>query len=71
MKILDIGEEPEEEEGGNRDLDAARKGKCAVIKTSTRQVRVSIDFMTQMVPVGHEEGDFSMGNTNHSVISAL
>lgn len=29
-----------EEEGANVDLDAQRKGKCAVIKTSTRQVMV-------------------------------
>lgn len=27
----------EEEEGANVDLDAQRKGKCAVVKTSTRQ----------------------------------
>lgn len=38
-KLLDI--EPQdhsEEDGGHMDLDAQRKGKCAVIKTSTRQV---------------------------------
>ena len=27
-----------EEDGANVDLDSQRKGKCAVIKTSTRQV---------------------------------
>jgi 26S proteasome regulatory subunit T5 len=27
-----------EEDGANVDLDAARKGKCAVVRTSTRQV---------------------------------
>ena len=27
-----------EEDGANQDLDSMRKGKCAVIKTSTRQV---------------------------------
>ena len=26
-----------EEDGANQDLDSMRKGKCAVIKTSTRQ----------------------------------
>ena len=31
-----------EEEGANVDLDSQRKGKCAVIKTSTRQVNISI-----------------------------
>ncbi|XJO77537.1 hypothetical protein BDV3_002103 [Batrachochytrium dendrobatidis] len=33
---MDPNEEPEED-GANIDLDAHRKGKCAVIKTSTRQ----------------------------------
>jgi len=34
MDPQDLGEE----DGANVDLDAQRKGKCAVIKTSTRQV---------------------------------
>lgn len=34
MDPQDLGEE----DGANIDLDAQRKGKCAVIKTSTRQV---------------------------------
>ena len=37
VEILDMDPQDEEEEGGNIDLDAQRKGKCAVIKTSTRQ----------------------------------
>ncbi|KAJ3159632.1 26S proteasome regulatory subunit 6A [Geranomyces michiganensis] len=38
VEILDMNpdEEPEED-GANIDLDAHRKGKCAVVKTSTRQ----------------------------------
>ncbi|KAJ7581177.1 26S proteasome subunit P45 [Mycena floridula] len=36
VEILDINPEGEED-GANRDLDSMRKGKCAVIKTSTRQ----------------------------------
>lgn len=36
-KILDMDPEAEED-GANQDLDSMRKGKCAVIKTSTRQV---------------------------------
>ena len=36
-KLLDIDPEEAEEEGANVDLDSQRKGKCAVIKTSTRQ----------------------------------
>lgn len=37
VEILEMPDEGDEEEGANRDLDANRKGKCAVIKTSTRQ----------------------------------
>jgi len=38
VEILDINpNEEEDEEGANVDLDAKRKGKCVVIKTSTRQ----------------------------------
>lgn len=37
VEILDMDPQDEEEEGANIDLDAQRKGKCAVIKTSTRQ----------------------------------
>lgn len=36
LQILDLDPEGEED-GANRDVDATRKGKCAVIKTSTRQ----------------------------------
>ena len=36
MQILDVDPEVEED-GANQDLDSMRKGKCAVIKTSTRQ----------------------------------
>ncbi|KAG8907712.1 26S proteasome regulatory subunit 6A [Tulasnella sp. 403] len=36
VEILDVDPESEED-GANQDLDAQRKGKCAVIKTSTRQ----------------------------------
>ena len=39
IEILDMDpNEYGEEDGANVDLDAQRKGKCAVIKTSTRQV---------------------------------
>ncbi|KAI8074953.1 putative RPT5-26S proteasome regulatory subunit [Gongronella butleri] len=38
VELLDIDpDENEEDEGANVDLDSRRKGKCAVIKTSTRQ----------------------------------
>lgn len=39
LQLLDVDpEELGEEDGANVDLDSQRKGKCAVIKTSTRQV---------------------------------
>lgn len=38
VELLDIDPQDQaEEDGGHMDLDAQRKGKCAVIKTSTRQ----------------------------------
>lgn len=37
-KLLDVDPNDQEEDGANIDLDSQRKGKCAVIKTSTRQV---------------------------------
>jgi len=37
VEVLDVGEEDEEEDGGNVDLDAQRVGKAVVLKTSTRQ----------------------------------
>lgn len=35
-------EEDAEEDGANIDLDSQRKGKCVVLKTSTRQVKEQI-----------------------------
>lgn len=41
-QILDVNPEDEaEEDGANVDLDSQRKGKCVVLKTSTRQVSFS------------------------------
>lgn len=37
IELLDLDPQEEEEEGANVDLDSQRKGKSAVIKTSTRQ----------------------------------
>jgi 26S proteasome regulatory subunit T5 len=37
IELLDVDPQGDEEEGANVDLDSQRKGKCAVIKTSTRQ----------------------------------
>ena len=39
VELLDVNDEEdaEEEDGGTVDLDSQKKGKCAVIKTSTRQ----------------------------------
>jgi ATP-dependent 26S proteasome regulatory subunit len=38
VEILDVQPDDEEEEdGANTDVDAQREGKCAVLKTSTRQ----------------------------------
>ena len=40
LQLLDVDPQDQaEEDGGHMDLDSQRKGKCAVIKTSTRQVQ--------------------------------
>jgi hypothetical protein len=42
FQILEMNPEDEaEEDGANIDLDSQRKGKCVVLKTSTRQVNNS------------------------------
>ena len=47
FKILDIDPQDQaEEDGGHTDLDSQRKGKCVVIKTSTRQVMYSWHLRT-------------------------
>ena len=46
FQLLDVDpQDAAEEEGANVDLDSQRKGKCAVIKTSTRQVRDPISSL--------------------------
>eukprot|EP00299_Pterocystis_sp_00344_P008206 c3021_g1_i1.p1 GENE.c3021_g1_i1~~c3021_g1_i1.p1 ORF type:complete len:427 (-),score=98.15 c3021_g1_i1:34-1284(-) len=37
IEILDAAGEEHEEDGSSQDIDAQRKGKCVVVKTSTRQ----------------------------------
>ncbi|KAJ1970745.1 26S proteasome regulatory subunit 6A [Dimargaris xerosporica] len=37
VEVLDMNPDDEEDDGANVDLDSQREGKCAVIKTSTRQ----------------------------------
>lgn len=45
LQILEMNPEEEaEEDGANIDLDSQRKGKCVVLKTSTRQVGQLIAF---------------------------
>lgn len=45
IELLDIDpQDLGEEDGANVDLDSQRKGKSAVIKTSTRQVRLIFSF---------------------------
>lgn len=38
VELLDVDPDEEQDEGSNMDVDGARKGKCAVVKTSTRTV---------------------------------
>ena len=56
-QILNIDpDEDESNEGGNVDLDAQRKGKCAVIKTSTRQT-IFLPLIGLVAPEQLKPGD--------------
>lgn len=46
-------EDEAEEDGANIDLDSQRKGKCVVLKTSTRQVSYSLIFMYDLLAIGN------------------
>lgn len=47
FQILEMNPEDEaEEDGANIDLDSQRKGKCVVLKTSTRQVMAQHHFLS-------------------------
>ena len=49
-QLLDVDPQDQaEEDGGHMDLDSQRKGKCAVIKTSTRQVCACVHIMVTCV----------------------
>lgn len=47
-------EDEAEEDGANIDLDSQRKGKCVVLKTSTRQVREYFDAYTHFNKQGRD-----------------
>ncbi|KAI0074553.1 AAA-domain-containing protein [Panus rudis PR-1116 ss-1] len=57
QSILDVDPEGEED-GANRDLDSMRKGKCAVIKTSTRQT-VFLPLIGLVPPEKLKPGDLN------------
>lgn len=44
-------EDEAEEDGANIDLDSQRKGKCVVLKTSTRQVSCSSALMNNLLAI--------------------
>ena len=75
FQLFDLDPQGEEDEGANIDLDAQRQGKCAVIKTSTRQVNertshvdsiVSFHFVLDLFPSGHWFGGTRGSQTSRS-----
>jgi ATP-dependent 26S proteasome regulatory subunit len=44
VEIVDPTEEDQQEDGATADMDAARKSKAVVIKTTTRQVQIACYF---------------------------
>uniref|UniRef100_A0A9I9CIQ8 AAA+ ATPase domain-containing protein n=1 Tax=Cucumis melo TaxID=3656 RepID=A0A9I9CIQ8_CUCME len=54
VEILEMNPEDEaEEDGANIDLDSQRKGKCVVLKTSTRQIQELVEAI--VLPMTHKE----------------
>ncbi len=52
IELLDVDpQDLGEEDGANVDLDSQRKGKCAVIKTSTRQVNIFTVYLSLTLPI--------------------
>lgn len=44
-------EDEAEEDGANIDLNSQRKGKCVVLKTSTRQVSYTSAFINNLLVI--------------------
>jgi 26S proteasome regulatory subunit T5 len=60
-----------EEDGGGRDLDSMRKGKCAVIKTSTRQT-VFLPLIGLVPPEKLKPGDLvGLNKDSYLVLDTL
>ncbi|AQK84075.1 26S proteasome regulatory subunit 6A homolog-like isoform X1 [Zea mays] len=54
VEILEMNPEDEaEEDGANIDLDSQRKGKCVVLKTSTRQIQELVEAI--VLPMTHKD----------------
>ena len=72
VEVLEMQpEEDEEDDGANVDLDAQRRGKCVVLKTSTRQTiflpvvgLVDADALKPADLVGVNKVDISTFSTN-------
>ncbi|KAJ3972954.1 26S proteasome subunit P45 [Lentinula raphanica] len=70
VEILDVGPEGEED-GANQDLDSMRKGKCAVVKTSTRQT-VFLPMIGLVPPEKLKPGDLvGMNKDSYLVLDTL
>ncbi|KAI9598394.1 P-loop containing nucleoside triphosphate hydrolase protein [Syncephalis fuscata] len=72
VEILDVDPADEaEEDGANVDLDAARKGKCAVVRTSTRQT-VFLPMIGLVDPAELKPGDLiGVHKDSYLVLEAL
>ncbi|KAJ3837374.1 P-loop containing nucleoside triphosphate hydrolase protein [Lentinula raphanica] len=70
VAILDVGPEAEED-GANQELDSMRKGKCAVVKTSTRQT-VFLPMIGLVPPEKLKPGDLvGMNKDSYLVLDTL
>jgi 26S proteasome regulatory subunit T5 len=72
VEILDVNPEDEaEEDGANVDLDSQRKGKCVVLKTSTRQT-IFLPVVGLVDPDSLKPGDLvGVNKDNYLILDTL
>lgn len=71
VEMIDADGEEEEEDGANVDLDSIRKGKCAVVRTSTRQT-IFLPMVGLVDPKDLKPGDLvGVNKDSYLILDAL
>lgn len=71
VEMIDADGEEQEEDGANVDLDSIRKGKCAVVRTSTRQT-IFLPMVGLVDPNDLKPGDLvGVNKDSYLILEAL